>query len=225
MSETEIGGCSYLKDSEQERLENLCNVVRKTVQSGLWQHIGSTDKLETLQELTKRYGIKTDFNIRWGNDRLWHQEVEKISARITQKGIQETIKKMNEKLDSMEDDEDSDEDEIFKEDIELSEKHKLKSDLKSKLKHKFKLGQFYSLKFKPKHSNYGFKCIFQVKQLVWTMDDTPVCGLVVKQVDGPSIGRQFLNVSDCKNLHIKYEQGLQIMSMHLQWAPVKNFNN
>lgn len=107
---------------------------------------------------------------------------------------------------------------------ELSKKHQLKSEVKRSLNKRFKfcIGSIYVLKSKSKVSAYRTVKEYVVRQIIWTMNEIPVNALVVKQISGPtSTGTSFLNVDDCKHLHVKYERGLQILSMTLNWQPKK----
>lgn len=110
--------------------------------------------------------------------------------------------------------------------IAVSDKHAAKSNAKEELpakKRKFKIGKLYTLKSKTKVTDHRVTRTYQLKQVVWTMGDVQINGLVVKQVAGPdNYATAFLNINDCKNLHVKYEAGLQILPMSLNWQEKKN---
>lgn len=110
--------------------------------------------------------------------------------------------------------------------ITVSDKHVAKSNAKEELpdkKRKFKIGKLYTLKSKTKVADHRVTRTYQLKQIVWTMCDVQINGLVVKQVAGPdNHATAFLSINDCKNLHVKYEAGLQILPMSLNWQEKKN---
>ena len=96
---------------------------------------------------------------------------------------------------------------------------------KQKVKRKFKIGELISLKIK---SVCGSKEIikgFEVKKCVYTINGNEVNILVVKQFYGPEDRIYTLNRHDCEKLHIKFEPGLQVYSMMLNWGTFKNRNS
>lgn len=105
-----------------------------------------------------------------------------------------------------------------------SQKKCIKDDLKKEFKKfkniKFVRGQKYVIRHKQIR---GVKNpVYEIRQIVWCMDDYPICGLVVKQISGHNMNKSCMSVHDCKNLHVKYEPGLYIMSMFLNWSVYKS---
>lgn len=94
--------------------------------------------------------------------------------------------------------------------------------LKQEVKRKFVKGEYLTLRIKSNISAKRINRIYQVKQIVWSIDDTPIKAIVVKQVYGPNYNMCSLNHQDCKRIHVKYEQGLQFLSMDLNWVTPSN---
>ena len=61
-------------------------------------------------------------------------------------------------------------------------------------------------------------------KFVYSMNDTETNILILKQIYGPKGTMYTLNRHDCKKLHIKYEPGLQVFSMLLNWGTFKPRN-
>lgn len=57
-----------------------------------------------------------------------------------------------------------------------------------------------------------YKCV----QIVRSVKDVPICGLVMKLIEGRSQSMFFLSREDCRHLHIKYEDGLELMDSNLK---------
>lgn len=106
----------------------------------------------------------------------------------------------------------------------LSEKAKLKAQLKSEVNKKFKIGDFICLRTKAKGGCKRIERVYQIKQIVWSMNDLVIKALVVKQVSGPNYNMFSMNRYDCTRVHVKYEPGLQFLSMDLPWIPAKPSN-
>lgn len=102
-----------------------------------------------------------------------------------------------------------------------SDKHKLKDELKSEVKQKFSIGDFIMLRTKSKCGSERINRVYEVKQIIWCIEDLPIQSLVVKQISGPNTNGLTMNIHDCKRLHVKYEAGLQILSMKLNWIKIK----
>jgi hypothetical protein len=115
---------------------------------------------------------------------------------------------------------------VFPEGTEPSEKHKAKQEAKKSISSykTFKRGDIVALKIKPKCCNKRITLVYEIKQVVWTMDEIPINAYVVKQINEPIMGKTFLGVNDCKNLHVKYESGLQLLSMTLGFVEYNNNN-
>ena len=103
-------------------------------------------------------------------------------------------------------------------------KRDYKNEAKAKVKRKFKLGDLISLKIKSKGGSKEIIKGFKVMKFVYSMNDTETNILILKQIYGPKGTMYTLNRHDCKKLHIKYEPGLQVFSMLLNWGTFKPRN-
>lgn len=105
-------------------------------------------------------------------------------------------------------------------------KKSLKEKYYSQKKLKFKKDGLYVIKAKNVPGLKFNKRIYKVVQIVWCLNDTvDLSSIVVKQVYGPDKFLSCLSQSDCQMLHIKYEPGLQIMSMYLNWMVYNKSNS
>ena len=101
-------------------------------------------------------------------------------------------------------------------------KHKAKCEIK-KLKHKknykFIIGNKYVLIYK--FNNKKIKRIFVCKQIIHTIKDKIINGVVMQQINNTYCDgiKYYLNKEDCKKYHIKYYNNLQLFSMK------ENFKN
>ena len=103
-------------------------------------------------------------------------------------------------------------------------KRDYKNEAKAKVKRKFKLGDLISLKIKSKGGSKEIIKGFKVMKFVYSMNDSETNILILKQIYGPKGTMYTLNRHDCKKLHIKYEPGLQVFSMLLNWGTFKPRN-
>lgn len=100
-----------------------------------------------------------------------------------------------------------------------------KNEAKAKIKRRFKIGDLISLKIKSKGGSREVIKGFKVVKFAYSMNDTETNILVLKQVYGPTGTMYTLNRHDCRKLHIKYEPGLQVFSMLLNWGTFKPKKN
>ena len=103
----------------------------------------------------------------------------------------------------------------------FSDKHKLKAKLKEEIPVKFIVGNKYMLRYKQKFSRIIIQRTYLIKQIIWCIDLVPVQAVIVKPLDGQYDSRLCLNIHDCERLHVKYEPGLKVMSMKLNWIKMK----
>ncbi len=106
----------------------------------------------------------------------------------------------------------------------IKTKRDYKNEAKAKVKRKFKIGDLISLKIKSKGGSKEVIKGFKVVKFVYSMNDTETNALILKQIYGPKGTMYTLNRHDCKKLHIKYEPGLQVFSMLLNWGLFKPRN-
>lgn len=100
------------------------------------------------------------------------------------------------------------------EETQVSEKIKLKRQEKKKINKKFVVNHTYHLRTKLNNEN---RKIFVLKKFIYTINDLPVNILILKQLSGEKNKIFTLSREECKILHIKYEDGLQVWPMDLNW--------
>lgn len=105
-------------------------------------------------------------------------------------------------------------------------KQKLKNDVKHDLGKKFTVGETLILKTKVKGLSKIIKKEFIVKKFIYTVNEQNVSILILKRVNGSDTDdmnmRFTLNVNDCKTLHVKFEHGLEVWPMCLNWVHKKD---
>lgn len=84
---------------------------------------------------------------------------------------------------------------------------------------KFKVGERYLIY---PMKNKQLRREYVVKKTVYAIKDREVNIVIMKQVKGPQSQKFTLNKEDCLKLHIKYEEGLEVFSMELDWKLIKN---
>lgn len=83
-----------------------------------------------------------------------------------------------------------------------------------KPKRRFRVGEHYSIfPFK----NKKLKREYEVKKTIYTIEGREVRILIMKQIKGDYHTKYCLNRKDCLIYHIKYEEGLEVFSMDLDW--------
>jgi hypothetical protein len=100
-------------------------------------------------------------------------------------------------------------------------KTEFKHKAKEKVKRKFVVGELISLKTKSKCGSKEVIKGYKVIKFFYTINDIETNAVVVKQIYGPQSQIYTLNIHDCQKLHIKYEPGLQVFSMNLNWGKFK----
>jgi hypothetical protein len=94
-----------------------------------------------------------------------------------------------------------------------------KSEPKKKVK-KFKIGERYLIY---PMNNKKLRREFVVKKTIYSIKDREVNIVIMKQISGPESTTKFtLSKEDCLKYHLKYEDGLQVCSMELDWKLLKN---
>ena len=111
--------------------------------------------------------------------------------------------------------------EIKREREELFNKAQFKRDTKNEIKKRFVIGKEYILRFRSNKNSKFIKKTYICKKFIYTMRDTVLNAIIVKQTSGPKDMIFTLSKEDCKRLHIKYEDGLQILSMKMDWIEKK----
>lgn len=103
--------------------------------------------------------------------------------------------------------------------IDYDKKREIKQQAKAEIKKKFIVGQTYYLK-----SN-KIKREYILKKFIYTINETVVNIVIMKQIAGPFNAIYTLNQYDCRRYHIKYEEGLQVFSMQMNWVAKRTKKN
>ena len=102
----------------------------------------------------------------------------------------------------------------------LRKKKRSKNEAKSSVKTRYKIGDHVILRGKIKDGSERVVKKFEVKKVIWSIHSNPVNILILKQLEGPNNNRS-LDKNDCKKYHIKYEEGLQVYSMMLNFSKIR----
>lgn len=97
-----------------------------------------------------------------------------------------------------------------------------KNKAKSFIKTRYKIGDILILRGKIKDGSEKNVKEFEVKKVIWSVKSQPVNVLILKQLSGMNTNMS-LNKNDCKKYHIKYEPGLQVYSMSLNFNKKKRY--
>lgn len=95
-----------------------------------------------------------------------------------------------------------------------TDKQIAKQNAKKKIKKKWFVGSIYSQKIKPRDGSKPLVWEYELIKYVYTINDYEMNSLIVKKLSGPEEKIYSLTPYDCKRLHIKFQPGLQIMSMN-----------
>ena len=90
---------------------------------------------------------------------------------------------------------------------------------KGKYPIKWVVGNKYKLRFKGKAGVRGYEKTYILKKFIYTIKQDVVNVVIMKQIGGPQSAIFTLTKSNCVHYHIKYEPGLQVMAMDLNWIP------
>ena len=83
---------------------------------------------------------------------------------------------------------------------------------------KFIIGEHYVIY---PMKNRDLRREYVVKKTIYTIRDREVRILIMKQVSGSRSTKYTLNKSDCLKFHLKFEEGLEVFSMDMDWKKVK----
>lgn len=103
--------------------------------------------------------------------------------------------------------------------------YKLKNNAKNKAKRsidkRFKIGGRYFLHLKSRDGSRYVVKEYICKKFIYSLNDNIMNIVIMQQVAG-EINKKFtLNKNECKQFHIKYEPGLEVYSMDMNWIPEK----
>lgn len=99
-----------------------------------------------------------------------------------------------------------------------------KNKCKKQFKTRFKIGRYYFLRIKPKDGSADVVIKYLCKKTVYSVNDIPMNIVIMKQIT-PFEGRKFtLDKHECEKFHIKFEPGLEVWPMAMNWIPEKKQN-
>lgn len=104
--------------------------------------------------------------------------------------------------------------------MSLRKKKQSKYEAKNSIKTNYKVGDHVILRGKIKDGSERVVKKFEVIKVIWSIKANPVNILILKQYEGPNNNRS-LDRDDCKKYHIKYEPGLQVYSMMLNFSKIR----
>ena len=92
---------------------------------------------------------------------------------------------------------------------------------KNRVKTKFKIGRYYYQRIKPKDGSPNVVIKYQCVKTIYSIKDIETNIVIMRQIT-PYDGRKFtLDRQECQKFHIKYEPGLEVWPMEINWIPEK----
>jgi len=96
---------------------------------------------------------------------------------------------------------------------------------KKRIKTKFKIGRYYYQRIKSKDGSPNIVIKYQCVKTIYSIKDIETNIVIMRQIT-PYDGRKFtLDRQECAKFHIKYEPGLEVWPMEINWIPEKKFEN
>lgn len=100
----------------------------------------------------------------------------------------------------------------------------VRREAKKKVGKKFIVGEKYYIK--NKNGNKVTYKIYELKKYIYSIGEISVCCLIMKQIGGEPVTTKFtLNKFDCIKYHIKYEDGLEVFPMNLNFIKISENTN
>lgn len=147
----------------------------------------------------------------------------KIFGKRNDEDLNEGVKQASEDLKKLLDDTEKAyrEEKLAKPQNKYSVKYVTKHRAKKKIKTKFKIGRYYFLRIKPKDGSADVIIKYQCIKTVYSIKDIQINVVIMKQIT-PYQGKKYtLDKHDCEKFHIKFEPGLEVWPMELNWIPEK----
>lgn len=104
---------------------------------------------------------------------------------------------------------------------EYQVKYITKHRAKNKIKTKFKIGRYYYQRIKPKDGSANIVIKYQCIKTVYSIKDIEMNVVIMKQITPYNSKRFTLDRNECKKFHIKFEPGLEVWPMDINWIPEK----
>lgn len=100
-------------------------------------------------------------------------------------------------------------------------KYLTKHRAKNRIKTKFKIGRYYYQRIKPKDGSPDIIIKYQCVKTIYSVNDIEMGIVIMKQIT-PFDGKKFtLDKHECQKFHIKFEPGLEVWPMDINWIPEK----
>lgn len=107
----------------------------------------------------------------------------------------------------------------------VNSSYKLKNIAKNKAKRsinkRFKVGGRYFLHLKSRDGSRYILKEYVCKKIIYSLNDNIMNIVIMQQVAGEVDKKFTLNKNECKQFHIKYESGLEVYSMDMNWISEK----
>lgn len=107
----------------------------------------------------------------------------------------------------------------------VNSSYKLKNIAKNKAKRsinkRFKVGGRYFLHLKSRDGSRYILKEYVCKKIIYSLNDNIMNIVIMQQVAGEVDKKFTLNKNECKQFHIKYEPGLEVYSMDMNWISEK----
>ena len=104
-------------------------------------------------------------------------------------------------------------------DNEYSLKYIAKHRAKQKIKTKFKIGRYYFQRIKPKDGSANIVIKYQCIKTIYSVKDIQMNIVIMKQITPYNSKKYTLDRHACEKFHIKYQPGLEIWPMEMNWIP------
>ena len=99
----------------------------------------------------------------------------------------------------------------------IQTKQEAKRAAKSLVRHKYRIGDKYATRRKTTKGDVMGDEVYEVKKFIYTIGDSIVNTVVMKQLCGKPCERKPLTTFDCMTFHIKYEPSLFVFSMNVRF--------
>jgi hypothetical protein len=107
----------------------------------------------------------------------------------------------------------------------VNSSYKLKNIAKNKAKRsinkRFKVGGRYFLHLKSRDGSRYILKEYVCKKFIYSLNDNIMNIVIMQQVAGEVDKKFTLNKNECKQFHIKFEPGLEVYSMDMNWITEK----
>lgn len=221
-------------------------INEKTIESKIYRNTVITD--DVLREPKKHFDSIKDLNIKLRNSTLVKNSPTPLNKLIAMEDNKPTIlqkfssflglgrrKKPAQEEDPIQEAQDAAMEAIKaitkkektrerREKVNYRVKYKAKHEAKRKMNKRFKVGKNYILRIKPKDGSREVIMGFQCKKFIYTMNDMPMNIVIMKQLYGDEGKKYTLDRHECQKFHVKYEPGLEVWPMGVNWIPEKKQN-